>query len=60
MRRRNNYTPVQTLSDKAMTVTEYAQFKGITKQALYNQIRRNKADGFKIVVFKGFNFVLET
>ena len=54
----NKYIEVKQLPASAMNVEEYAASRKISKQAIYNQIRRGKVEGYKIVVFKGFNFVL--
>ena len=58
MRRVNEYERVKQLPINAMTVQEYADNINLTTQALYNQIRRNKNISYKIVIFKGFNFII--
>jgi DNA invertase Pin-like site-specific DNA recombinase len=58
MNRVNTYPEVKELPSNAMSVCEYATYKGISTQAIYNQIRKQKNNGYYIVVFKGFNFVI--
>jgi len=57
-RRVNNYEVVKELPNRALNVLDYAISKGISKEAIYNQVRRGKNKDFKIVIFKGFNFVI--
>ena len=59
MRRKNQYQEVKQLPKGAITVLEYADEIGLSTQALYNQIRRNKNKGWKIVVWKGWNWVIK-
>ena len=60
MHRIRDYVKVNALPVNAMNVDEFAASKGISKQAVYNMYRRKgELDGFKIVVFKGFNFVVK-
>jgi hypothetical protein len=61
--RRNKYEVVDHLPENAVNVLDYAINKGTTKQNIYNIWRRSKETGkqpnFKIVIFKGFNFIIE-
>jgi len=60
MNRVNQYTKVDRLPFGAMNIEEYAANLGVSKNAIYNTWRRKgKLDGYVIVVFKGFNFVVE-
>ena len=57
---RNNidkYKEVDKLPSGAMTVSEYCKQRGCTNPYIYALYKKNKAN-FKIVVFKGINFVI--
>lgn len=57
-RRINEYEIVETLPAGAITVGAYANKLGVSKQAIYNQVRRKKNNNFKIIEFQKINFIV--
>jgi hypothetical protein len=56
--RRNKYEVVNDLPTDAMRVSEYAIVRDCNTSYIYELIRTGKNTDFKIVVYKGINFVL--
>lgn len=53
-----DYPVLDKLPKNAQSVTDYCKGQGYSTSNLYNQYRKKKNKGFKIVVFQGFNFVI--
>ncbi len=53
----DKYPKLKELPLGAMTVHDYAIFKGISTAYIYKQIKEGKA-AFKIVLFHGINFII--
>jgi hypothetical protein len=57
--RKNTYDVVNDLPGDAMTVAQYAaEVMNCNTSYIYELIRKAKNTDFKIVVFKGINFVV--
>jgi hypothetical protein len=54
----NKYEQVDKLPIEAQSVTDFCKDQGYSTSNLYNQYKKKKNKGFKIVVFQGFNFIV--
>jgi hypothetical protein len=55
--RTHNYEEVQKLPHNALRVSEYAAWRNCNTSYIYELVRKGHG-GFKMVVFKGINFVI--
>jgi hypothetical protein len=56
--RHNKYEVVNDLPNDAMRVSEYAAQRECNTSYIYELIKKGKNIDFKIVIYKGINFVL--
>lgn len=54
----DKYENVTELPANAVSVSDYCKQQDYSTSNLYNQYRKKKNKGYKIVVFQGFNFVI--
>lgn len=56
--RHNKYEVVEALPNDAMRVSEYAAQWPCNTSYIYEMVRKGKNNSFKIVIYKGINFVI--
>lgn len=54
-----DYDIVDKLPKGAKSVSDYCREKKYSTSNLYNQYRKKKNKDYKIVVFQGFNFIVD-